>query len=371
MRYRIEKDALGEKVIPQESYFGIGTLRAKDAFEITKHGLSRQNIKALATIKKIAAKTNFEFGLLDKNVSEAISLSADEILNGRLHGQFVTDSVQDGYGIGMNINACEVIANRANEMLGGEKGSYEYVSVKDVNMFQDIREVVVLSGKLTAIKLAKKMFVECKKFKTAVDDLIVRADIQNSEIGDEIKSIGTIVERDAKRFDKAMNGLLEISYGANVEFSSKEEKDKYVECFMKNLNQQATEKYKLVENRFVVSRNLDGFMHLSTAAKNLMINLSKSISDLKYLAKMGKIKIPNIYETDIPSEDYIFDFAKQISFYIVGNDLTISRSVESGTLEENPYMPIICASLYESLNLIRRTIRTVREIVIEVMEIKK
>ena len=129
MRYRVEKDALGEKVIPQESYFGIGTLRAKDAFEITKHGLSRQNIKALAVIKKVAAKTNYEFGFLDKKVCEAISLSADEILNGRLHGQFITDSVQDGFGIGMNMNACEVIANRANEMLGGEKGTYEYVSV--------------------------------------------------------------------------------------------------------------------------------------------------------------------------------------------------------------------------------------------------
>ena len=120
------------------------------------------------------------------------------------------------------------------------------------------------------------------------------------------------------------------------------------------------EKYKIADNRFVVSRNLDGFMHLSTAAKNLMINLSKCMSDLKYLAQMGKIHIPNIYDTDIPSEDLIFDFAKQISFYIVGNDLTISRSVESGILEANPYMPIICASLFESLNLIRRTIRTVR-----------
>ena len=371
MRYRIEKDALGEKVIPQESYFGIGTLRAKDAFEITKHGLSRQNIKALAVIKKVAAKTNYEFGLLDLRVSEAISLSADEILNGRLHGQFVTDSVQDGYGIGMNINACEVIANRANEMLGGEKGTYEYVSVQDVNMFQDIREVVVLSGKLTAIKLAKKMFVECKKFKASIDALLESSCLsEDDELYDEIKSIGAIFERDAKRFDKAMNGLLEICYGANVSLNSKQEKEDYINCFLKNLNQQATEKYKLSENRFVVSRNLDGFMHLSTAAKNLMINLSKCISDLKYLAKMGKVKIPNIYETNIPSEDYIFDFAKQISFYIVGNDLTISRSVEAGTLEENPYMPIICASLYESLNLIRRTIRTVREIVIEVMEIK-
>lgn len=372
MRYRVEKDALGEKVIPQESYFGIGTLRAKDAFEITKHGLSRQNIKALAVIKKVAAKTNYEFGFLDKKVCEAISLSADEILNGRLHGQFITDSVQDGFGIGMNMNACEVIANRANEMLGGEKGTYEYVSVSDVNMYQDIREVVVLAGKLTAIKLAKKMFVESKKFNVAINDLLTKSEIEeDSEVYLEIKSIGTIIERDAKRFDKAMSGLLDICYGGNVPFDNKEDKDNYIKCFLKNLNQQATEKYKIADNRFVVSRNLDGFMHLSTAAKNLMINLSKCMSDLKYLAQMGKIHIPNIYDTDIPSEDLIFDFAKQISFYIVGNDLTISRSVESGILEANPYMPIICASLFESLNLIRRTIRTVREIVIEPMVIKK
>jgi len=371
MRYRIEKDALGEKVIPQESYFGIGTMRAKDAFEITKHGLSRQNIKALAMIKKVVAKTNFECGLIDKKVYEAISLSADEILNGRLHGQFVTDIVQDGYGIGMNANACEVIANRANEMLGGEKGTYNFVSVSDVNMFQDIREVVVLSGKLTSVKLAKKMIGECKKFSLAINDLIARAP-ENCEEDTilEIKSIGQLLERDTKRFDKAMSGMLEISYGSNVKLE-KEEKELYLKAFMKNLNQQATEKYVMAENKFVVSRNLDSFMHLSTAAKNLMINLSKCMSDLKYLAKTGKIVIPNIYDTEISSEELIFDFAKQISFYIVGNDLTISRSVESGILEGNPYMPIICASLFESLNLIRRTIRTVREIVIEVLTITK
>lgn len=370
MRYRIEKDALGEKVIPQESYFGIGTIRAKEAFEIAKHGISRQNIKALAMIKKVVAKTNYECGFLDKKVAEAISLSADEILNGRLHGQFVTDIVQDGYGIGMNSNASEVIGNRANEMLGGGKGTYEYVTVNDVNMFQDIREVVVLSGKLTSIKLAKKMITECKKFYAAINDLIARSSSCDEELLMEIKSVGDILERDTKRFDKAMAGMLEISYGSNVKLE-KEKKDLYLKCFMKNLNHHVTEKYQLATNRFVVSRNLDCFMHLSTASKNLMVNLSKCISDLKYLAKMGKIFIPNIYDTDIPSEDLIFDFAKQISFYIVGNDLTVSRSVEAGILEENPYMPIMCGTLYESLNLIRRTVRTIREIVIEVMTIKK
>ena len=370
MRYRIEKDALGEKTIPQESYFGIGSIRAKDAFEIAKHGLSRQHIKALAAIKKVCAKTNLECGLLDKKKVDAISLSADEILNGRLHGQFITDVVQDGYGIGMNINASEVIANRANEMLGGDKGVYDLVSVADVNMFQDVREVVVLSAKLAGVKLAKKMIAECKKFVTAVNDLTNKYKNSDEETILELKAIAQILERDTKRLDKALGSMLEISYGANVKLNE-EAKENYLKTFMKVLNQSVTEKYVMSENKFVTSRSLDAFMYLSTAAKNLMINLSKGISDLKYLAKIHKISIPNIYDTDIPSEDLIFDFAKQISFYIVGNDLTISRSVESGILEGNPYMPVICGTLYESLNLIRRTVRTVREIVIEVMVINE
>ncbi len=371
MRHRVERDALGEKIIPQESYFGIGSIRAKDAFEIAKHGLSRQHIKALAAIKKVVAKTNCECGLLDQKKADAISLSADEILNGRLHGQFITDVVQDGYGIGMNINASEVIANRANEMMGGEKGVYDLVSVADVNMLQDVREVVVLSGKLSAVKLSKKMITECKKFTNAINDLTNKYNnVNEDEVILELKAISQILERDTKRFDKAMDSMLEICYGANLKMEG-EEKEQYLKCFMKVLNQTVTEKYVMSENKFVTSRSLDSFMYLSTAAKNLMVNLSKCISDLKYLAKIHKISIPNIYDTDIPSEDLIFDFAKQISFYIVGNDLTISRSVESGILEGNPYMPIICGTLYESLNLIRRTLRTVREIVIEVMVINE
>ena len=110
-RCRIERDALGEVAIPQEAYYGIGTVRSKEAFQITKHGLSRQMIKSLALCKKIIAKTNCDMGLLEGKKAEAICLSADEILNGRLHGQFITDVLQDGYGYGMDMNAAEVICN--------------------------------------------------------------------------------------------------------------------------------------------------------------------------------------------------------------------------------------------------------------------
>ena len=124
MKYRIEKDELGELQVPLEAYYGIQTLRSKNNFEIAKRPISRQMIKALAIIKKAAAKANTDAGFISKEVNEVIALSCDELLNGRLHGQFITDLVQGGAGSSMNMNANEVIANRANEMLGGQKGKY-------------------------------------------------------------------------------------------------------------------------------------------------------------------------------------------------------------------------------------------------------
>ena len=142
MRYRIEKDVLGEKKVPAEAYYGIGSLRSKETYQITKRGIIRQMIKSFANIKKTAAKTNNDLGYLDKDVAYAIVLSCEEILNGRLHGQFITDLVQGGSGNSMNTNANEVIANRANELMGGEKGKYDLVSPEDVNLNQDSYEVV-------------------------------------------------------------------------------------------------------------------------------------------------------------------------------------------------------------------------------------
>ena len=197
MRYRIEKDALGEKAIPQEAYFGVGTERSKDTFQITKHGLSRQMIKALALVKKVIAKTNGKVNLLDEKESEAIALTCDEILNGRLHGQFVVDVLHDGYGYGMDVNASEVITNRANEMLGSKKGSYDFVTLDKVTLFQDINEVSVLAGKLTAIKLAKKLVSECKKTYNTIYESIKNNKLdENSFAYKQLMSIAEIMERD-------------------------------------------------------------------------------------------------------------------------------------------------------------------------------
>lgn len=370
MRYRVEKDALGEVNIPQEAYYGIGTVRSKDAFEITKHGLSRQMIKALATIKKVNARTNEAMGLIKHDVADAISLSCDEILNGRLHGQFITDSLQDGYGYGMDMNATEVICNRANEMLGSEKGKYDLVKLSDINICQNIKESTVLAGRLSSIKLTKKLIAENKKTYNAILDKINKAKLDSSsETYLQLMSVVEILQRDTKRVSKAMDALCEFSFGESVNLPGNL-KDKYLQNYVAFLNEFTPEKYTISKNYYTTSNNLDCFMSLSAAIKNLMINFSRCMSDLKEITKTGKISFPNVQDVNVSAEDLLFDFVKQVSFYIVGNDLTVSRTIEAGVMNENPYMPIILASLFESINLVRRTIRTIKERVFEIMEIK-
>lgn len=374
MRYRIEKDSLGEKIIPAESYFGIQTLRSKELFQITKHGQCRQNIKAFAHVKKAAAKTNYDLGFISKEKANAISLSADEILNGRLHGQFVTDSIQDGYGMGMNMNACEVIANRANEMLGGEKGRYDKVDpIVDVNLNQDNEEVVVLAGKITTIRLVKKLMTEAKKLVNAYYDKIEQAKLNKDDpksFGYQIASMASVLEKDIKRLDKALDTMLEIHFGSALNVDEEQKRDEFLKKFVKNLSISNSESYNYSKNAFDSIRSLNGFMMVSSVLKNMIINFSKVASDIKILSMNGLIKIPQVQDfLTFIDNNVVLDMVRQISFYIMGNDLTVSRAVEEGNLGINVFKPMIFACLFESTNLIRRTIRTVREKVVEPMQI--
>ena len=365
MRFRIEKDALGEMQIPLEAYYGIGTLRSKEAFQITKHVLSRQMIKALATTKKVVAKTNGDMGIIDPKVSEAICLASDEILNGRLHGQFITDTLQDGYGYGMDINATEVIGNRANEMLGSKKGAWDLVTKEDVTKFQTIKETTVLAGKLASVKLSKKLIAEIKKTITVLKKSLEKSKLDESNSTYmQLQSVIEILDRDNKRVEKALLAVLQISYGEAVDIKNRE---LYLDTFIDNLNKETSEKYQISKNYYTTSNNLDCFMNLSAVIKNLMVNFSRCMSDLKEYTKAGKIYFPNVQDVEIEASDLLFDFVKQVSFYIVGNDLTVSRTIEAGVLNENPYIPIVMASLFESINLVRRTIRTIKEKVFEIM----
>ena len=260
MRYRIEKDSIGEKQVPAEAYYGIQTLRGKENFEITKRGISRQMIKALSTIKKSAAIANNSCGYLDDDISKAIQLSCDEIINGRLHGQFITDLIQGGAGNSINMNANEVIANRANEMMGGKKGVYNFVHPLDhVNLNQSTNDVIPTAGKIAIIRQTKKLIVELKKLGNVIVSKGKEFELNN--LGPTFEAFAVCLSRDIKRIESSIESMYDINMGAFSSDIDAKYSKKVVSCIAKFTG----EPFKSPKNIFESTRNLDCFLQLSQA----------------------------------------------------------------------------------------------------------
>lgn len=391
MKYRIERDDLGEKQVPVEAYYGIQSLRAKENFNITKRGLNRQMIKALAVVKKSAAKANADAGLLSSDVSKKIMLACDEILNGRLHGQFITDLIQGGAGTSMNMNANEVIANRANEMLGGSRGTYDFVHpIHHVNMCQSTNDVVPTAGKLAAIRLTKKLLVELKKLTSSFYDKSLafesvikmgRTHLQETapiRIGQVFGSFEAVIMRDIRRIESAMDSLYEINLGGSVIGTSLNVHPIYFKKVVIHLAKFTGEPVFQSKNLIDNTRHLDGFGNLSSSLKTLAINLSKIANDIRLMscgpqAGFQELVLPTVQPGSSfnpgKSTPVIPELVNQISYYVMGLDVTISSAVESGQLELNPNIPIILACLFEAIDILRRSARTLREKTLEEIEV--
>ena len=388
MKVRIEKDELGIKEIPQEAYYGIQTLRSKENFDIVKKPISRNMIKAIATVKKAAARANYDAGLISKEVSDAIALSCDEILNGRLHGQFITDLIQGGAGTSINMNANEVIANRANEMLGGEKGVYNFVHPIDhVNLSQSTNDVIPTAGKIAAIKLTKKLLVEMKKLANAYSTLekkykdvviVSKTHLQDSVLitfGQIFKAIRHSVDRDMKNIDNAIQELFTVNMGGTIVGTGVSADPKYAKNIIKHLEEYSGEPITRAKDLVDNTRHITCFSNLSKCLMNFALNVHKNANDLRLMSCCYKtVVLPEIQSGSAMSPGKINpvvpEMLVQVVYYMEGNDLTISRSVAGGDMEFNTNMPIIFACLFENLNFIRRAIRTLREKCLEGLEVK-
>ncbi len=393
MRFRIEQDYLGTKKVPKEAYYGIQSLRSKENFQITKRGLSRQMIKALAVVKKAAAQANRDAGLLSNEVAEAISLTCNEIINGRLHGQFITDVLQGGAGTSINMNANEVIANRANEMLGGEKGVYNFVHPLDhVNCGQSTNDVVPTAAKITAYRLTKKLLVELKKLQHACEEKaeafktiykMGRTHLQDAvpmTFGQHFGALASMLERDIKRIEQAMSGLLEINMGGTAIGSGINANPVYVTKVIQYIRQYTGEDFVQGKNLFDLTRHLDPFLWLSSAIKTSAVNLSKAANDLRLMASGPKYGLNEVFlpqlqpgSTIMPGKvnPVIPEVVNQTAFLIIGLDTTITKAVEAGQLELNVFGPIIYACLEDMLNYHRRVVRLFKEKVIDGIQVNQ
>lgn len=377
MRYRIEQDALGERQISAEAYYGIHTLRGKENFELTKRVINRQMIKALAIIKKSAARTNADLDLLSEDYAKAISLSCDEILNGRLHGQFITDFIQGDSGSGMNMNANEVIANRANEMLGSKKGLYDLVDpLKHVNHGQSAYDVIPTAGKIALIRQTKKLNVELKKLVNSFSgkaSSFKNGVFVNETLCQTFDAFSNVLNRDLKRIENAIEGLLDINigvtlYGDNV---------KYIKKLVGYISKFSGEEFRPAKNIIDSTINLDCFLQLSSSVKCLAVDMLKVSNDLRYIGgtNYGEISFPLVQELITKKTESanstILEAINQVCFYAIGLDSTVTHAIELTQLETNENLPIILYSLFESINTLRRAARTLREKVIDLISLNK
>lgn len=386
MRYRIERDSLGERQVPAEAYYGIETLRGKENFEITKRGICRQLIKALAIVKKAAAKANIDAGNISEKVGKAIMLACDEILNGRLHGQFVTDLIQGGAGTSINMNANEVIANRANELLGGRKGDYDFVHPNDhVNFGQSTSDVIQTAGKIAVVKQLKKLQVELKKlYNSYLDkaeefkDVIKtgRTHLQEAlpiTLGQEFYAYASALNRDIKRIDTAIDALLEVNLGGTAIGTGLNANEKYCKKVILHLSKFSGEDVRIAKNLIDATRNLDAFGYACSMLKLLAIDLSKTASDLRLMASSGpngfnEIILPNVQpgSSIMPGKfnPVIPEVVNQVCFYVMGLDVTVTKAIEAGQLELNVFEPLILMSLFEEITTLRRAARTFNNLAI-------
>lgn len=386
MRYRIERDSLGERQVPAEAYYGIETLRGKENFEITKRGICRQLIKALAIVKKAAAKANIDAGNISEKVGKAIMLACDEILNGRLHGQFVTDLIQGGAGTSINMNANEVIANRANELLGGRKGDYDFVHPNDhVNFGQSTSDVIQTAGKIAVVKQLKKLQVELKKLYNSYLDKAEefknviktgRTHLQEAlpiTLGQEFYAYASALNRDIKRIDTAIDALLEVNLGGTAIGTGLNANEKYCKKVILHISKFSGEDVRIAKNLIDATRNLDAFGYASSMLKLLAIDLSKTASDLRLMASSGpngfnEIILPNVQpgSSIMPGKfnPVIPEVVNQVCFYVMGLDVTVTKAIEAGQLELNVFEPLILMSLFEEITTLRRAARTFNNLAI-------
>lgn len=380
MNFRVESDSIGTKEIPKEAYYGVQTLRAAENFKITRLKMHEDFIKSLAQIKKASAITNCEIGLLEKNIERAIVQACNEIICGKLHEEFIIDPIQGGAGTSANMNANEVISNRAIEILGGEKGDYSMVHPNDhVNMGQSTNDVIPTAGKMTILKLIPKALKQLKRLYDALqekaiefDDIIKmgRTQMQDAvpiRLGQEFKAYSSVIKRDILRLEKVQEEVRVVNMGGTAVGTGINADEQYLSKIVCNLSNVAEMELRQAEDLIDSTQNLDGFVAVSAAVKTCAVNLSKISNDLRLMSSgprtgFGEINLPSKQNGSsiMPGKinPVIPEVMSQVAFNIIGNDMTITMAAEAGQLELNAFEPVIFYNLFESIETLGNGVET-------------
>jgi len=381
-RTRKEHDLLGERSVPHEYYYGIQTLRALENFNISGAPLSLYPllIEALAIVKMAAAKANFQLGLLDKKTSDAIIQACKEILNNRYHFFFVVDMIQGGAGTSTNMNANEVIANIALEIMGYEKGQYQYCHPNNhVNLSQSTNDVYPTAVKIALFNSNKRLLkvleqlIETLKIKAEAFSQVLkmgRTQLQDAvpmTLGQTFTAWSVTLEEEILRLKQNARLFLEINMGATAIGTGINADPRYSNIVLTHLRDISQMDLKLAPNLVEATQDTGAFVMYSSAVKRLAVKLSKICNDLRLLssgprAGLNEINLPPMQpgSSIMPGKvnPVIPEVVNQIAFKVIGNDLTVTMAAEAGQLELNVMVPVIVQSLFESVEMLKNGMTT-------------
>lgn len=377
---RIEHDLIGEREVPTDAYWGIQTLRALENFPIT--GMSIGTIphltEALAAVKEAAASTNHQLGLLDDGRFGAIRQACEEIRGGALHDQFVVDVIQGGAGTSTNMNANEVIANRALELLGHAKGEYQYVHpYEHVNLSQSTNDVYPTAIKIAIIAATHSLLEAMAALQNSFDRKAAefhrvvkmgRTQLQDAvpmTLGQEFGTYAVMVSEDYSRLSEALAMLHEINLGATAIGTQLNSPVGYLPLASQKLADLTGLPLVSAADLIEATQDCGAFVQLSGMLKRVAVKLSKICNDLRLLASgpragLNAINLPAVQagSSIMPGKvnPVIPEVVNQVAFQVVGNDVTISMAAEAGQLQLNAFEPIILYCLSASIGQLRTAI---------------
>jgi aspartate ammonia-lyase len=382
---RTEHDLLGDRAVPAEAYYGVHTVRALENFAITGSAISiyPDLVAALACVKQAAAIANSELELLDERRAVAIRLACEEIREGRLHDQFVVDVIQGGAGTSSNMNANEVICNRALELLGHAKGEYQHLHPLDhVNMSQSTNDVYPTAIKLALQFAIRRLLGEMASLRDAFSrkarefDAILkvgRTQLQDAvpmTLGQEFSTYAVMLDEDEHRLAEAGELIREINLGATAIGTGINVHPDYARIVTLRLSELSGIALVASPNLIEATQDAGAFVQLSGVLKRIAVKLSKTCNDLRLLssgprAGIGEITLPPVQagSSIMPGKvnPVIPEVVNQIAFEVIGNDMTVTMAAEAGQLQLNAFEPIIAHSLFESIQHLTAGCRTLAE----------
>ena len=379
MAARIEKDSLGQKEVPAEAYYGLQSVRAMENFPISGLKMHPRMVEAIVMVKKAAALANAELGLLKPEVSKAIGAAADEVLAGKLRDQFVVDVYQMGAGTSFNMNANEVLANRAIELLGGKKAEYALVQPNDhVNMAQSTNDVIPTAIRIAARLLLQELLPVLSDLQAALgakakefDGILksARTHLQDAvpiRLGQEFAAYAVTVGKCRERIAGAARSLEELGIGGSAAGTGMNTHTQYRAKLVAHLRSWTTIDWRTAPDmREAMQSNLP-IAEASSALRLLALELTRICNDLRLLTSgpttgFAEIVLPAVQpgSSIMPGKvnPSMAEMLNMVCFQVIGNDLTVSMAVQAGQLELNVMMPVMAYNLHHSIEILKNALR--------------